>query len=145
MARLRELGRRVAALPRRARVALAAAVVLSVVAVGLLAWPGDGGDDDAPADDPAVADGTSGSTTSTTLATGGIEIDAPEGWMAIPVPALGFGVAVPPGWEATLLSTEGLSTLAGATPAVPDFVENAHAAAAAAGVLYAAGVDRRAG
>ena len=55
--------------------------------------------------------------------------------------ALGFGIAVPPGWEAVLLSDEGLATLSGAEPAVPDFTDNAHAARAAGGLLYAAGED----
>ena len=56
-----------------------------------------------------------------------------------------FGLAVPPGWEATLLSPAGLSTLAGSSPRVPDFKDLAHAAAQQGGLLYAAGVDRQKG
>jgi hypothetical protein len=52
---------------------------------------------------------------------------------------------VPPGWESTLLSTAGLATLAGSSPAVPDFKELAHAAAQQGGLLYAAGVDKQKG
>ncbi len=143
MDRVRELWRRVRALPRRARIALAAAVVLTAVAVGLLAWPaGDGGGGDDVAGDTGSTVDAPGSLPSTTLATGGIDIEAPDGWLEIPVPALRFGLAVPPGWEASLLSAEGLGALAGADPVVPDFVENAQAAASSAGVLYAAGLDQ---
>jgi hypothetical protein len=50
-------------------------------------------------------------------------------------------LAVPPGWEAVLLSPDGLATLSGATPAIPGFVEAATAAAAQGGLVYAAGQD----
>ena len=82
---------------------------------------------------------------STTLNTGGIDVAAPDGWLAIPVPDLGFGLAVPPGWEASLLSPEGLATLASASPAVPGFVDSAHQAAASGGLVYAAGEDAAGG
>jgi hypothetical protein len=108
----------------------AAAVLALAVVAAVVACSGD--DDDSS---------SSGAAPTTTINTGGLDIAAPDGWLAIPVPDLGFGVAVPPGWEATLLSPEGLSTLAGASPEVPDFAELAHAAAAQGGVLYAAGVD----
>jgi len=136
-------GRRLAGLPRRARLALVAAVVLSVVAVLLLVVPGDGdgGDGDGGAGEAPAAGGHGDPLTSTTLATGGIEVDAPDGWQAIPVPALGFGIAVPPGWEVTVLSPEGLEALSSAAPEVEGFVESAHAAAASGGLLYAAGED----
>lgn len=138
MARVRRFGRRLAALPARAKGALALAVVLAVALVAWLAVAALGGDGAGPGEsagdpDPAMP--------STTLATGGVEVDAPEGWQPIPVPDLGVGVAVPPAWEAALLSPEGLATLANASPAVPDLVDNAHAAAAAGGLVYAAGED----
>jgi hypothetical protein len=139
-------GRRVAALPRRAKLALAAAVVLSVVAVLLLVLPGRGGGDGAG--DGDAADGTGAGTpvpghgdTSTTLATGGLEIATPEGWRAYPVPELGFGIAVPDDWEAVVLSEDGLASLANAAPLVEDFTASAHAAAASGGLIYAAGED----
>ena len=139
MARLTRFARRLAALPLRARLALVAALVLPVVAVVLVALPGRGGGDD-PAGGGASGDGDV-TMPSTTLETGGIDVAAPEGWLAIPVPDLGFGVAVPPGWEAAVLSADGLAALAGASPAVPDFTDNARAAAAAGGLVYAAGED----
>jgi hypothetical protein len=136
-------GRRIAALPRRARVALGAAVVLSVVAVLLLVLPGRGGDGDGDASGDAGASAAipGHGDTSTTLATGEIEVVAPEGWRAIPVPTLGFGIAVPEDWEAVVLSDEGLARLANAAPVVEDFTASAHAAAATGGLIYAAGED----
>ncbi|HET9610645.1 MAG TPA: hypothetical protein VFP06_13640 [Acidimicrobiales bacterium] len=146
MARVTRLARRLAALPARARAALGLAVVLAVF---LVAWAavaafGDGGGDtDDAAGDPAGDADTAMPTT--TLATGGVDVDAPDGWQPIPLPELGVGLAVPPGWEAVLLSPEGLATLANASPAVPDFVDSAHAAARAGGLLYAAGEDAAGG
>jgi hypothetical protein len=117
----------------------AAGVALAVV-LALAACSGDKGGDDA-GDTPA---GSQAATT-TTMNTGGIEVDAPDGWTVIPVPDLGMGLAVPPGWEATLLSPEGLATLAGASPDVPDFTELAHQAASQGGLVYAAGQDQGGG
>jgi hypothetical protein len=110
------------------------------VVLALAACSGDKGGDDA-GDTPA---GSQAATT-TTMNTGGIEVDAPEGWTVIPVPDLGMGLAVPPGWEATLLSPEGLATLAGASPDVPDFTDLAHTAASQGGLVYAAGQDQAGG
>lgn len=112
---------------RGARVACAA-VALTLVAVGA----GCGDDDDAD---------ESSDPTSTTLATGGIEVDAPDGWRTVPLPQLGLGLALPDEWEAVVLSDEGLATVSQASPMVPGFAEAAHSAALAGGVFYAAGVD----
>jgi hypothetical protein len=138
--------RRVGTLPLRARVALGAAAVLAVAGVLLVVLPGGDTGDDPAGGDASDAVGDGGATMpSTTLDTGGIDVAAPDGWQVIPVPDLGFGIAVPPGWEAILLSAEGLATLADASPAVPGFVDNAHAAAASGGLLYAAGEDAAGG
>lgn len=136
MARLSGAAARLRALPGRARAALGLAVALIV---GLMAWAavaaaGRG-------DDGGEAAGTSTSS-STTLATGQLDLRPPEGWQPIPVPALGVGLAVPPAWEAVLLSPEGLATLTRSDPAVPGFADSARAAAAQGGIIYAAGVDR---
>lgn len=140
-ARVRRWLASVRALPRRAKAALAAAAVLAVVAVLLIVVPGGGsGDDGEPSDDGEV-EPSELTTTSTTLRTGDLEVDAPDGWQAIPLPSFEVGLAVPPGWEAVKLSPEGLEALSNASPAVPGFVENAHAAAAEGGILYAAGQD----
>jgi hypothetical protein len=136
MARVARGARRLRALPGRAKAALALALVLivAVVASVVVAVMGDGGGDTA-------GGGSGGTLPSTTLATGDLDLQVPEGWQPIPVPALGFGLAVPPGWEAVLLSPDGLATLSGATPAIPGFVEAATAAEAGGGLVYAAGQD----
>jgi hypothetical protein len=137
MARVARGTRRLRALPGRAKAALALALVLivAVVASVVVAVVGDGGGGD------TAGGGSGGTLPSTTLATGDLDLQVPEGWQPIPVPALGFGLAVPPGWEAVLLSPDGLATLSGATPAIPGFVEAATAAAAGGGLVYAAGQD----
>lgn len=122
--------------------ARSAAGVALALALALAACSGDGGGgDDAGADTPA---GSQAATT-TTVNTGGIEVPAPEGWTAVPVPDLGMGLAVPPGWEVTLLSPDGLNTLARSSPLVPNFKDLAHAAASDGGLLYAAGQDAAGG
>ena len=125
---------------RRHAAAALAAVVLGAT---LGACSGDDGDD--AAEDTEETGGDGGDVTTTTMNTGGIEVAAPDGWQSIPAPDIGIGFAVPPGWEATLLSPEGLATLAGASPAVPGFADLAHAAAAQGGVIYAAGQDQAGG
>jgi hypothetical protein len=115
------------------------AVILAVALVGGLVAAvvgAIGGDDGA-------TDGAS--PTSTTIDSGGIEVSAPDGWTAIPVTALGFGIAVPPGWEATVLAPGVLESLERSSPQVPGFLDNAHAAAEAGAVFYAAGVDEAGG
>jgi hypothetical protein len=114
---------------------LAIALVGGLVAAILAAIGGDGGADEA--DDA----GDGASLPSTTVDSGGIEVSAPDGWTAIPVASLGFGIAVPPGWEATVLAPEVLESLERSSPAVPGFLDNAHAAAEAGAVFYAAGID----
>ena len=139
MARVATAASRVRALPGRAKAALGLALALIVVLVAGTVVAVVGGDGGGTAGDDTGA--ASGTLPSTTLATGDLDLEVPDGWQPIPVPALGFGLAVPPGWEAVLLSPDGLSTLAGATPAIPGFVENATAAASAGGLVYAAGQD----
>jgi hypothetical protein len=121
----------------------AAALAAAVLGATLGACSGDGGDD--AAEDTEETAGEGGGVTTTTMNTGGLAVTAPDGWQPIPAPDIGIGFAVPPGWEATLLSPEGLATLAGASPAVPGFTELAHAAAAQGGVIYAAGEDQAGG
>jgi hypothetical protein len=134
--RLRRFARELLTLPARAKVALVLALVLtlSVVATLVIAVTGD-------SDDPPPADGGSGAMPTTTLLTGDLDIDVPEGWQPIPIPALGVGLGVPPAWEAVRLDAEGLASLAGASPAVPGFADSAHNALEQGAVFYAAGVD----
>jgi hypothetical protein len=122
---------------RRERTRLVAAILAIALVGGLVAAivGAIGGGDDA-------GDGAGGeSIPSTTVDSGGIDVSAPDGWTAVPVASLGFGIAVPPGWEATVLALEVLESLERSSPAVPGFLDNAHAAAEAGAVFYAAGVD----
>jgi len=121
----------------RPGLALAGLVAAAVLVAGACTDKGKGSGDASAKPGSAM--------TSTTVNAGGIHVDAPKKWETIPVPDLGFGLAVPPGWEATLLSPQGLATLAGASPKVPEFTELAHAAAQSGGLLYAAGVDDQGG
>lgn len=120
---------------RAARLALTGLLVLGALGAGACSGDGDDGDD-AGGGSPA-ADGT----TSTTLETGGIEVDVPEGWRAVPLPQLGFGVGIPGDWEAAVLTGDVLADLASASPEVPGFLDAAHAAADSGSVFYAAGSD----
>jgi hypothetical protein len=108
--------------------------IVAVVALGLggaLAWMSrDDGQADPLPDLPT-----------TTVDAGGIEVAAPDGWAEIPVPQMGFGLAIPPGWEATLTNPEVLAGIDRSSPAVPGFLDAAHAAAETGAVLYGAGVD----
>lgn len=72
---------------------------------------------------------------------GGLEVPVPQGWFAAPVPNLGFGVALPNGWEAVVLADEVLDGIESSTPAVPGFLESAHAAQQSGAIFYAAGAD----
>jgi hypothetical protein len=112
---------------------LGALAVLLALGAALVVF--GGGDDD---DDPA---GRPGDTTTTTLAVGDLEIDAAEGWDPIPLPSLGFGLALPPGWEATRTDEATLDALAGRQLANPGFVDSARNAAASGAVLYGAHQD----
>jgi hypothetical protein len=104
--------------------------VVAATGAGLFLWGGDGAADDG---DTAL--------TSTTIPSGGLDVDAPDGWEAIPLRALGFGLALPEDWESVVLSGDGLARIAEAAPVVPGFVDAAHAAAGTGSVFYAAGVD----
>lgn len=115
----------------RAAAILGVLVLLVVTGVAMVVFGGDDSDGDAGA----------GETTTTTMATGGIEVAAPEGWRAVPMPQFGLGLAIPDDWEAAVLTGDALAGLASASPLVPGFVEAAHAAAQAEAVFYAAGVD----
>jgi hypothetical protein len=122
----------------------AGAVCLAVAAL-VAALAGCGNGDDDPASDGADREGAAESPAPGTppddIETGGIEVDAPEGWQAIALPSLGFGVAIPAEWEAVVLSEEGLASLRQASPMVPGFAASAVAAARSGAVFYAAGIE----
>lgn len=72
---------------------------------------------------------------------GGIEVPEIPGTFAAPVPSLGFGIAVPMGWNATLLSESALDRLADADLEEAFFLDAARNVAASGAVFYAAGID----
>lgn len=72
---------------------------------------------------------------------GGIEVPEIPGTFAAPVPSLGFGIAVPMGWNATLLSDAALDRLADADLEEGFFLDAARNVAASGAVFYAAGID----
>jgi len=72
---------------------------------------------------------------------GGIEVPDIPGTFAAPVPSLGFGIAVPMGWNATLLSEAALDRLAKADLEEAFFLDAARNVAASGAVFYAAGID----
>lgn len=112
------------------------ALVAAVLALSLLGCSDDDDDVAPPADSAPV------STTTTAVAeSGGIDVPEIEGTFAAAVPALGFGIAIPEGWEATLLAEEALARLEEADLARPSFLEAARAVASTGAVFYAAGID----
>ena len=121
------------------RVPRAVPAILAVMALVGLALVVLGGDDD-DADDGGDASATTASTT-TTLASGGIAVQAPEGFRAIPLPSFDVGIAIPDDWEATRTDAETIAALEGQNLANPDFVPAARRAATFGAVLYAAGID----
>ena len=64
-------------------------------------------------------------TSSTTLAAGGLDIDVPEGFTAIPLPSAGFGLAIPDGWEAAVLTDESLARLEALEASPPSSLQHA--------------------
>lgn len=109
-----------------------------MLALALVAAACSDGDEEAvPPEEPVPVE----SSTTRPPATGGIEVPDIPGTRAVPVPALGFGIAVPEGWNAALLTEEALEQLQGADLARPAFLDAARNVAAGGAVLYAAGVD----
>lgn len=74
---------------------------------------------------------------------GGIVVPDIPGTTPAPLPSLGFGIAIPQGWNATRLLDGDLDRLADAELAEPFFSEAAEAVAETGALFYAAGVDDR--
>ena len=109
--------------------------------VALATFAGACSDDDAPpAEEPAPS---VESSTTRPPSSGGIDVPDIPGTSAAPVPALGFGIAIPDGWQAVVLTDEALRRLEGADLARPSFLDAARKQASTGAVFYAAGVDDR--
>ena len=116
--------------------------VLALVAIGLAAV-GCSDDDAAP---PTTTTSTSApvgdhSPTTQQPETGGIDVPDIPGTFPAAIPSLGFGIAVPEGWQATVLTDDAIERLEAATLTQPSFVEAAKNVMASGAVFYAAGVD----
>ncbi len=125
---------------RRTVGALVAAAVLASTVIVLGLGTGGGGGAGPSTTLPDDADVT---VTVTTEApeTGDLRVpDAPDTF-AVAVPSLGFGVAVPDAWQATLLSTDALERLRTANLEEPFFLDAATNVAATGALFYAAGID----
>lgn len=121
---------------------LAVLVVAAAATLGLAACDDDDGGDGAATTDTAGDEiGGGHSTTSRPVNTGGIEVPDVPGTFPVALPSIGFGIAVPEGWQATILSDDALERLAEANLSRPSFLDAARAVAATGAVFYAAGVD----
>ncbi len=120
------------------RLRLAGAVLLVSLAIA-----GCRGDDDAaaPADTTGPTSSAEHSPTTDPPNTGGIDVPDLPGTFSAAIPSLGFGIAVPDGWQATVLSDEAIDRLEAAALSQPSFVDAARTVAESGAVFYAAGID----
>jgi hypothetical protein len=110
---------------------LGALGALVLLGAALFLFTGDDEGDDAPPGRPE-------DTTTTTLDVGSLDLVVPDGWMPVPLPSLGFGLALPTGWEVTRTDEATLDALDDRQLANPGFVDSARNAAASGALLYAA-------
>lgn len=117
-------------------------VAVVCVALAAVVLAGCGDDDEAvPPADPLPAQEELPTHGGAEPDAGDIEVPEIPGTFAAPVPSLGFGIAVPMGWNATLLSESALERLADADLDEPFFLDAARKVAASGAVFYAAGID----
>lgn len=127
--------------------------VLAVTAAALLVVGACGGDDDDRPDEDTAATSSTVTTTPPTCGgpahgeedapdvdSGGLDIPEVPGACPVPLVALGLGLAVPLGWDATLLDDDALNRVAEAQLVRPAFLASARAWAESGAVFYAAGV-----
>lgn len=119
----------------------------AVLAAVILVLSGCSDDDDpnsdAQAETDAAADETITPPATAPPETGGIEVPAIPGTFPAAVPSAGFGIAVPEGWQATVLTQDALARLEEARLARPSFLGAARQLLETGAVFYAAGVDEQ--
>ena len=108
--------------------------------VAALAVAGCSDDDDAA---PPAADPLPELPAHTTPEAEAGDLEEPDvpGTTFAPFPSLGFGIAIPAGWNATRLDDEAFERLEEADLAQPFFLEAARNVAATGAEFYAAGID----
>ena len=111
---------------------------LAALLVAALAFAGCSDDDEPPPADPLPE---LPAHTSPDAETGDLEEPDVPGTTFAPFPSLGFGIAIPAGWNATRLDDEAFERLEDADLAQPFFLEAARNVAATGAVFYAAGID----
>ena len=111
---------------------------LAALLVAALAFAGCSDDDEPPPADPLPE---LPAHTSPDAETGDLEEPDVPGTTFAPFPSLGFGIAIPAGWNATRLDDEAFERLEDADLAQPFFLEAARNVAAIGAVFYAAGID----
>ena len=100
-------------------------------------------------DDPVASSSETGSSdssvvsphTTPSLDFGDLDLVVPDGYQPVPLPKLGFGLAIPDGWQVSLVTDDALRRLANAQLADPAFLDSARQAGASGALLYAAGVS----
>lgn len=115
--------------------------VAALLAVSV-ALTGCGGDDGPPPADPLPEQSElPGHGGAEQADPGDLEVPEIAGTTFAPFPSLGFGIAVPEGWNATRLDDEALARLEDADLAQPFFLDAARNVASTGALFYAAGVD----
>lgn len=111
------------------------------LAAGVLAGCGDDDDSPPPADPLPEQSELPGHSGTEQADPGDLEVPEIAGTTFAPFPSLGFGIAVPQGWNATRLDDEALAELEDVRLAEPFFLDAARNVASTGARFYAAGVD----
>lgn len=112
----------------------------AVVAVVALAGCGDDGTSAPEATGPRPTSGLD-HTSPSTADLGGLPLEVPDGFVPIPVADAGFGLAVPEGFQVTLLTPEALDRIEGLGVSDEGFLAAARTAARTGAILYGAGIE----
>lgn len=98
------------------------------------------GDDDDAGDENGDAVASVPAPTTPEPDTCGLDIPELPGTTPAPLCSLGIGIAIPQGWQATVLTPDALERLEEASLARPSFLDAAQSVASTGAVFYAAGV-----
>ena len=112
-----------------------------VLAAAVLAGCSDDDDAPPPADPVPEASELPGHGGTEQADPGALEAPEVPGTTFAPFPSLGFGIAIPQGWNATRLDEEAFERLEEATLAEPFFLDAARNVASTGALFYAAGID----